>query len=138
MRRIALMTFASACLLITQVVTISGQTTPSAPALSPAAAKVKAQVEKKGLGKEVTIIMLAGREFHGTIKIIDDEAFTVSEIDLKRLVDFRYDETKKLLDGIGGIGFMGKRVHKKRSIWVGAAVVGGMMAVVLAVASGLK
>jgi hypothetical protein len=140
MKRIALMSVASVCLLVTQIVVVSGQTTAPVgpPALSPAAAKVKAQVEKKGLGKEVTVIMLDGREFHGTIKIIEDETFTLAEIDLKRLAEFRYDETKKLLDGIGGVGFMGKRVHKKRSIWVGVAVVGGIMAAAMAVASGLK
>jgi hypothetical protein len=141
MKRTILVMITTLCLTLVQVEAAAGQTGPSEnPAaistLSPAASKVKAQVEKLGLGREVTVIMLDGREFHGSIKIIDPMAFTLAEVDLKRLVEFRYDETKKLLKGIGGVGFMGKRVHARRSIWITVAIVGGLGALLAAAAAG--
>lgn len=68
----------------------------AAQALDEHARKMRRNVEKMGVGHQVTAVLKAGGEYHGAISKIDDESFQVAEVDLKRVVTIKYDETKKL------------------------------------------
>jgi hypothetical protein len=140
MLRIGLLMLVSVCVTLVphSAAVAQNASTPVVFVLSPPAAKVKKQVEQLGLNREVTAIMLDGREFHGSIKVIDADRFTLAEVDLKRLVDFRYDDTKKLLKGYGGFGANGQRAHLRRSLWIGLAVVGGLIGLVFGVAANTR
>jgi hypothetical protein len=71
-------------------------TAQAALALDQHARKMKRNVEKMGVGHQVTAVLKAGGEYHGTVSKVDDESFQVAEVDLKRVVTIKYDETKKL------------------------------------------
>jgi hypothetical protein len=139
MKRLLITLVGVFCLLLVQVASTAGQTSPSAvsTALSTEGLKIKGKVEKLGLGHEVTVKMNDGREFHGSIKVIDPDGFTLAEVDLRQLLDLKYNDTKKVSAGYGEKGFMGRRVNPKRSFWIGLAVIGGLLAVVFGVATNI-
>jgi hypothetical protein len=100
------------------------------------AEKIKQQITKRGRDKNVTVIMLNKTEYAGSVHSIEPDRFTVYEVDQKQLIDIKYDEVKKVLNGYGGKGISGKRVHEKRSLIVGAAILGGLLIAVLIGAHG--
>ena len=62
-----------------------GQSNPSPTpstqtGLTPKAENIKAQVEKLGVGKDVTVKLLNTKEYHGSIRIIDDRWFAIYEV----------------------------------------------------------
>src|SRR5438105_3937856 len=61
--------------------------------------KIKAKVTKIGIGKEVTVSLSNGDHYHGSIQSVEDDNFKVYEVDLKQLVEFKYNEIKKVESG---------------------------------------
>ncbi len=115
-----------------------GQTPSANPPLSPQAEKVKEQVEKIGSAKALTVILPSGDEYYGTVSKIGATEFAIAEVDLKQIITLKYSEVKKVLKGYGGKSFTGKRVHQRRSLIVGIAVVGGLIALVFVAATQTK
>ena len=108
---------------------------PQTP-LNPAAAKVRAQVQALPIGGELTVIMPGGREYHGNLKSIDSDSFSLREVDLKSEITLRYEDVKNVLKGYGRPGFGGRRVHPRRNLIAGLCVIGGLLIpVIVAVAS---
>src|SRR5438105_4857899 len=68
----------------------------SSPGLDAHAEKMKRNVEKLGVGHQVTTVLKGGKEYHGTVSKIEAESFQVAEVDLKQIITVKYDETKKL------------------------------------------
>ena len=53
------------------------------------------------MGKEVTVSLSNGDHYHGSIQSVEDDNFKMYEVDLKRLVEFKYTEVKKVESGYG-------------------------------------
>lgn len=119
---------------------MGGQTKGSSQTASnsnPQAEKIKSQVRKVGTGGKITVKLLNSREYHGTIKWIDEDNFQLDEVDLKQVVVVNYAETKKVYAGYGGRGFSGQRVHP-HYLLVGIAGLVGILAIGILVATQTK
>ena len=89
--------------------------------------KLKKQVEKIGIGGKITVIRLDEREFYGSISSIEADGFQIDEVNLKQTIVFKYTELKKVRKDYGGKNYaVGKRVNKRRSIIITAAILGGL------------
>jgi hypothetical protein len=98
------------------------------PATSPQIQKVKDQVQKIGIAKKVTVIMLSGKEYYGAIGKIESDSFEIAEVDLKQRMAFDYKDVKKARKGYGGWNSIaGKRVNPRTSLIAGVAAVGGLI-----------
>jgi len=104
---------------------------------NPHADKIKSQVKKVGTGGKVTVKLANTREYHGTIKWIDENNFQLDEVDLKQVVVVNYTETKKVYAGYGSKGFGGKRVNRHSTL-IALGTLAGILAIGLFVASQTK
>src|SRR5436305_4822545 len=92
-----------------------------APALDQHAQKMKRNVEKLGVGHQVTAVLKDGKEYHGAVSKIEAESFQVAEVDLKQVVTINYDETKKLYrDYFHKDPFFGRNPRRNTIIFVSA------------------
>jgi|SRR5262245_1534736 len=85
---------------------------------------VKDQVQKIGVAKKATVIMLTGKEYYGAISKIEPDSFEIAEVDLKQKMAFDYKDVKKVRKGYGGRGFGGKRVNPRSSLIAVIAALG--------------
>src|SRR5215510_16231242 len=84
---------------------------------------VKDQVQKIGVAKKVTVILLTGKEYYGAISKIEPDRFEIAEVDLKQRIAFDYKDVKKARKGYGGWNyFSGKRVNPRTNLIAGIAV----------------
>jgi hypothetical protein len=81
--------------------------------------KVKDQVQKVGILEDVTVILLTGKEYYGSISKIEPDSFEIAEVDLKQKMAFDYKDVMKVRKGFGGRGFGGKRVNPRVNLIVG-------------------
>jgi hypothetical protein len=141
------MTKPISCLLIAlalvaaQLLSARGQALPSAGAQSNTTAdsqmeKVKAKVAKIGLGKEVTVTLSGGDEYHGAIKSVAADSFVIYEVDLKQPLEFKYAEVKTVQSGYGhSRDLYGRRIPPRKQrigLIVGLAAI--LVPVILVVA----
>lgn len=134
MRRTFLAAFVCLSLLATHVrlcyATQSGANSSAqndAGALPPQALEIKAQVERIGLGKHVTVILPDKREFYGSIGNIEADGFQILEVDLNQSLAFTFNEVKKIRKGYGGKGAFGKRVNPRTNLITGAVILGVLL-----------
>jgi len=133
MRHSLLAILASLTLLVTSNHLCFAQTNPANPTQmkqvqASAIEKFKQQVEKIGIGRNITVIRIDEREFYGSVSNIEADGFQIDEVDLKQTVSFKYNELKKVRKGYGGKNYaVGKRVNPRRSFLIGAAIVGGLV-----------
>src|SRR5262245_30502651 len=99
---------------------------------------VKDQVQKIGVAKKVTVILLTGKEYYGAISKIEPDRFEIAEVDLKRGMEFDYKDVKEVRKGYGGRGFGGKRVNPRHNLIAGIAAVGLIFGMAILVASQTK
>ena len=102
------------------------------------AQNVKDQVQKIGIAKKVTVILLSGKEYYGAISKIEPDSFEIAEVDLKQKMAFDYKDVKKVRKGYGGRGFGGRRVNPRNSLIAGIAVVGLLFGIVILTATQTK
>jgi hypothetical protein len=119
--QIATITFALALGNNTQAFCRSSQNVPSQ------IQKVKDQVQKVGILEDVTVILLTGKEYYGSISKIEPDSFEIAEVDLKRKMTFDYKDVMKVRKGYGGRGFAGKRVNPRVNLIVGIIAVGALI-----------
>ncbi len=63
---------------------VSGASTPQNNPASPSQIQtVKDQVQKIGMGEDVTVILFSGVEYYGAISKIEPDSFEIAEVDLK-------------------------------------------------------
>jgi hypothetical protein len=111
--------------------------TASAIAQSPHANKVHEQVNRLGPLAAITINLLDGHEYYGTVGRTGAADFTINEVDRQREVAVRYQDVRKIRSGYGNTrNIQGRRIHPHTRLIVTLAVVGGLLALVfIAVAS---
>src|SRR5262245_32570644 len=115
------------------------QSPQSDPASSSQIQKVKDQVQKIGIAKKVTVILLTGKEYYGAISKIESDSFEIAEVDLKQRMAFDYKDVNKARKGYGGWNSIaGKRVNPRTSFIAGVAVVGGLLGLAIFGASQTK
>jgi hypothetical protein len=105
------------------------QVAPSPPS-SPAAQKIKDQVNALPIGGKLTVRKLDGTEYHGHLQAIDRQSFSVREVDLKQTVAISYGDVDRIRKDYGRKGFGGRRVDPKRSLVIGAIFIGALLTVV--------
>jgi hypothetical protein len=120
--------------LLTTVLLIAGLLSPQGP--DPLAEKIRRDVEKIGIGGEITVIFKDDSENYGTITAIEQDKFSIAEVDLKKPIDVGFDELKKVRKNFGGKGFMGKRPDPKWGWIAGAVLFGALFALVIAIGGG--
>jgi len=89
--------------------------------------KVKYQVQKIGVAEDLTVILLTGEEYYGSITDIELDRFEIIEVDLKQRMAFDYKDVKKVRKGYGGRGFAGKRVNPRVNLIVGIIAVSALI-----------
>jgi hypothetical protein len=62
---------------------------------------VKDQVQKIGMGEDVTVILFSGVEYYGAISKIESDSFEIAEVDLKQMVAISYTDVMKVGKGYG-------------------------------------
>ena len=100
--------------------------------------KVKDQVQKIGVAKKATVILLTGKEYYGAISKIEPDRFEIAEVDLKQRMEFDYKDVEKVRKGYGGRGFGGKRVNPRSNLIAGIAVVGLLFGIAILTATHTK
>jgi len=100
--------------------------------------KVKDQVQKVGILEDVTVILLTGKEYYGSISKIETDRFEIAEVDLKQRMEFDYKDVKKVRKGYGGRGFGGKRVNPRHNLIAGISVVGLLFGIAILTATHTK
>jgi|SRR5262245_28240602 len=99
---------------------------------------VKDQVQKIGMSKKVTVILLTDKEYYGAISKIEPDSFEIAEVDLKQKMAFDYKDVKKVRKGYGGRGFGGKRVNPRHNLIAGIAAVGLLFGIAILTATHTK
>ena len=101
-------------------------------AQTPAVDKVKAQARDLPTGGKVTINMLDGAQYCGTVASIDPESVTIHEVDLQKDLTLRYEEIQRVRKDYGRKGFGGRRVYPRTNRIAGLAILGGLLIIVIA------
>jgi hypothetical protein len=99
--------------------------------------KIHQQVDKIGVLGNITVSMVGGVEYYGSVNRIGADDFSVNEVDQRREITLRYSEVKRVRAGYGTTrNIRGQRIHPRTKLIVTLAVVGGLLALVfIAVAS---
>jgi hypothetical protein len=112
--------------------------TGAQPPLSLAAAGVKTQVDALPIGGKLTVTMLDGSEYHGHLRSIEGDSFSMREVDLKRVLTLRYEEVKRVQKDYGRPGFGGKRVNPRTNRIAGLLILGALLGIVFGVVAAAK
>ena len=102
------------------------------PNLSAHAQDVRTSVNNLAIGGKMTVKMLDGSELHGNLSRIDSDAFSIREVDQRRLIDVRYDDVDRVSKDYGRKGIGGKRVNPHRAMLIGIVFIGALLALVFA------
>ena len=103
--------------------------------LSPSAARIRSAIRSFLRGQKLTILMKGKPSYHGDLREAGDHSFVIYEVDEKRTLTIGYEDVKKVRRGYGGYNSAtGRHVDPLRSRIAVIAVVGGLVATVLAVA----
>jgi hypothetical protein len=73
---------------------------------------VKDEVQKIGMGEDVTVILVSGLEYYGAISKIELDSFEIAEVDLRQLVTIAYSEVQKVEKGYGYMNSSTGKRHK--------------------------
>jgi hypothetical protein len=104
--QVAAITFA---LIFANSAAVYCQSPQNSPASAPQIQIVKDQVQKIGMGEDVTVILFSGVEYYGAISKIEQGSFEIAEVDLKQMVAISYADVKKVEKGYGAMNSSGKR-----------------------------
>jgi len=98
------------------------------------ALKIRHRLEFLGFGRDVTVRLRHGKDFHGRIVDAGDTSFRIDEVDQRQVIAINYSDTKRIDEGYmekSLIGNTRRNPHTSRIIAI-AAIAG--LAVVLGVA----
>ncbi len=99
------------------------------------ASKVKAKVETLASQAHISVIPMQGEEEFGAFVSKDVDGFTFYDIDRKTEVGFRYEDVRKVKDCYGGYNHLRrKHTDRTKTLVASAVVVGGLVALIVAVA----
>lgn len=126
-------------LVILQMQVVRAQApTGAQPQLGHAAVRVKTEVDALPIGGKLTVTMLNGSEYHGDLRSIEADSFSIREVDLKRVLTLRYEEVKRVQKDYGRPGFGGKRVNPRINRIAGILILGALLGIVFAVVAAAK
>lgn len=106
--------------------------------LHPAMAQVKQTVASIPIGGKLTVILPNRTEYHGHLRSIESDSFSIREVDLKTVLTLRYDEVEKVRKDYGRKGFGGRRVNPRTSLIVSLVVLGSLLALAFIAAAANK
>ena len=93
--------------------------------------KMKDQVQKVGVAGDVTVRLLTGKEYYGSITDIEPDSFEIAEVDLKQRMTFDYKDVKKVRKGYGDRYWLtGKRLSPRAEVIITIAVLGSIITLV--------
>ena len=103
------------------------------------ALKIRHQLEYVGIGRDITVRLRQGRDYHGRIAAIGDNDFKIDEVDLRQVIGITYGDTKRVDRGYREKSLIGNtRRNPHTSKIVSLAAIGGLAAVILFVALSIK
>lgn len=134
MRKTATCFLLAVCLFCTNAVTTNAQTSSnvnqSENKLDKQSEEIKKKIEKIGQGKDITIFLIDGKEFYGSVKSIESDLVLINEVDAKKLIEIKYAEIKKVSKCYAEIGSNGtRRKPSKRKIFFAYAAVFSIIAI---------
>jgi hypothetical protein len=114
----------------------TGSPTPDISAKDAAAEKIRHRVERLGVGERITLIMLNGQEYYGTIAQVGSSEIQIVEVDLKQIISIHYDQLKKVRKGYGRMNTItGRRVNPRVNRVIFFAFLGFLFGMTALVAS---
>jgi len=88
---------------------------------SPQVDKIRRDVQKIGVGGQITVYQIRGNTLHGTVTNINQDEFEIAEVDLSQIITIQYRDVKKVRSGIGRINlFTGRRTNPSRGVRITA------------------
>jgi hypothetical protein len=67
---------------------------------SPQVDKIRRDVQKIGVGGQITVYQIRGNTLHGTVTKINQDEFEIAEVDLGQIITIQYRDVKKVRSGI--------------------------------------
>ena len=111
-----------------------GTSSPDAHAL-----KIRRQLESLGYGRDVTVTLRHGRDYHGRIVDTGDDSFRIDEVDMRKVVSISYSDTKRIDAGYMQKSLIGNTRHNPHtSKFIVLAILGGLAVVLGVVVHGLR
>lgn len=93
--------------------------------------KVKAKVNKIGVRENITVFHIDGKKYHGFVLRISDSDFEITEVDRKTNYTFQYSEVKKVDEGYGEKGPLGRVGRRCRLIGMIAGIAAVSLPIIL-------
>jgi hypothetical protein len=86
-----------------------------------------------------TVSAVGGEEYYGSVNRIGADDFSINDVDRRREITLRYSEVKRARAGYGTTrNIYGRRIHPRTKLIVTLAVVGGLLALVIALVASDK
>jgi hypothetical protein len=93
--------------------------------------QIKAKVTKLGAGKDITLTLLNGDAYHGSIHSVEDNSFKLYEVDMKQVIECKYSQARKIESGYGhDRDIYGRRIPPRKH-WIGLVILTAVLAVPL-------
>jgi hypothetical protein len=91
------------------------------------ALKIRHQLEYLGYGRDVTVRLRHGRDYHGRIVDTGVDSFRLDEVDLRQVVSVSYSDIKRIDAGYRGQSLIGNtRPNPHTSKIIAFATLGGL------------
>ncbi len=103
------------------------------------ALKIRHQLEYLGFGRDVTVRLRHGRDYHGRIVDTGDDSFRLDEVDLRKVVSISYSDTKRIDAGYMEKSLIGNTRHNPRtSKIISLAAIAGLAVIIGVVVHGIR
>ena len=103
------------------------------------ALKIRHQLEYLGFGRDVTVRLRRGRDYHGRIVDTGDDSFRLDEVDLHKVVSISYSDTKRIDAGYMEKSLIGNtRRNPHTSTIISLAALGGLAVFLGVVVHGIR
>lgn len=103
----------------------------TAPGQTPRADKIRQQVGKIGVLGKITVSVINGPEYYGSVSRIGADDFAINKVDQRREITLRYSEVKRVRTDYGTTrNIYGRRIHPRTRLIVTLAVLGGLSTLV--------
>src|SRR5258706_5093710 len=63
------------------------------------ALKIRHRLEELGFGRDVTVRLRHGKDFHGRIVDAGEDSFRLDEVDQRKVITIHYSDTKRIDEG---------------------------------------
>jgi small nuclear ribonucleoprotein (snRNP)-like protein len=98
---------------------------------------VKDRLNRIGVGNKLTVETINGDEYHGSLRSMEPQTFSMQEVDLKATKTISYTEVKRVSKNYGGKTVSGHRVSYRRHWITFVVITAGFIALVIVAAAEL-